>query len=110
MKRGTDSHASDIGHWLGMTPLRGVRGDVGIAPYEMPIEVRSVKRREGQSPSPTGVFTIVPLYRASPLFAYSAGDFVHSMGNCTRVRSSSVRRAAATPSSSVQVMVSPDRA
>ena len=27
MKRGTDSHASDIGHWLGMTPLRGVRGD-----------------------------------------------------------------------------------
>ena len=61
MKRGTDSHASDtghwlgmttqkagagngsdIGHWLGMTPLRGVRGDapqgyllrcVGIAPY-----------------------------------------------------------------------------
>ena len=62
MKRGTDSHASDIGHWLGMTPqkagagngsdighwlgmtpLRGVRGDapqgyllrcVGIAPYE----------------------------------------------------------------------------
>ena len=41
--RGTDSHASDIGHWLGMTPLRGVRGDapqgyllrcVGIAPYE----------------------------------------------------------------------------
>ena len=37
---------------------------VGIAPYEMPIEVRSVKRREGQSPSPTDVFTIVPLYRA----------------------------------------------
>ena len=41
--RGTDSHASDIGHWLGVTPLRGVRGDapqgyllrcVGIAPYE----------------------------------------------------------------------------
>ena len=40
--RGADSHASDIGHWLGMTPLRGVRGDapqgyllrcVGIAPY-----------------------------------------------------------------------------
>ncbi len=83
---------------------------VGIAPYEMPIEVRSVKRREGQSPSPTDVFTIVPLYRASPLFAYSEGDFVHSMGNCTRVRSSSVRRAAAAPSSSVQVMVSPDRA
>ena len=117
--RGTDSHASDIGHWLGMTPLRGIRGDapqgyllrcVGIAPYEMPIEVRSVKRREGQSPSPTDVFTIVPLYRASPLFAYSSGDFVHSMGNCTRVRSSSVRRAAAAPSSSVQVMVSPDRA
>ena len=26
MKRGTDSHASDIGHWLGMTPLRGVWG------------------------------------------------------------------------------------
>ena len=24
---GTDSHASDVGHWLGMTPLRGVRGD-----------------------------------------------------------------------------------
>ena len=107
-----------------MTPLRGVGGDapqgylfrsaslhcVGIAPYEMPIEVRSVKRREGQSPSPTDVFTIVPPYRVSPLFAYSAGDFVHSMGNCTRVRSSSVRRAAAAPSSSVQVMVSPDRA
>ena len=43
--RGTDSHASDIGHWLGMTPLRGVRGDapqgyllrcVGIAPYGRP--------------------------------------------------------------------------
>ena len=118
IKRETDSHASDIGHWLGMTPLRGVRGDapqgyllrcVGIAPYEMPIEVRSVKRREGQSPSPTDVFTIA-LHCASPLFAYSAGDFVHSMGNCTRVRSSSVRRAAAAPSSSVQVMVSPDRA
>ena len=83
---------------------------VGIAPYEMPIEVRSAKRREGQSPSPTDVFTIVPLYRASPLFAYSSVAFVHSMGNCTRVRSSSVRRAAAAPSSSVQVMVSPDRA
>ena len=27
MKRRTDSHASDVGHWLGMTPLRGVRGD-----------------------------------------------------------------------------------
>ena len=26
-KRRTDSHASDVGHWLGMTPLRGVRGD-----------------------------------------------------------------------------------
>ena len=26
-KRKTDSHASDVGHWLGMTPLRGVRGD-----------------------------------------------------------------------------------
>ncbi len=59
----TDSHASDVGHWLGMTPLRGVslppsaqsadtslaeggcmprrcrgiRGDVGIAPYERTI-------------------------------------------------------------------------
>ena len=42
-KRKTDSHASDVGHWLGMTPLRGVRGDapqgyllrcVGIALYE----------------------------------------------------------------------------
>ena len=26
-KRRTDSHASDVGHWLGMTALRGVRGD-----------------------------------------------------------------------------------
>ena len=25
--RGTDSHASDVGHWLGMTPLRGVWAD-----------------------------------------------------------------------------------
>ena len=25
-KRRADSHASDVGHWLGMTPLRGVRG------------------------------------------------------------------------------------
>ena len=38
MKRRTDSHASDVGHWLGMTPLRGVRGDVGIAPYGRSIE------------------------------------------------------------------------
>ena len=30
--RGTDSHASDIGHWLGMTPLRGVRGGQGRPP------------------------------------------------------------------------------
>ena len=27
--QGADSHASDIGHWLGMTPLRGVRGGQG---------------------------------------------------------------------------------
>ena len=26
-KRRTDSHASDVGHWLGMTPLRGVWAD-----------------------------------------------------------------------------------
>ena len=31
--RGTDSHASDIGHWLGMTPLRGVRADRGVRTY-----------------------------------------------------------------------------
>ena len=48
---GTDSHASDVGHWLGMTPLRGVRGDapqgyllrcVGIAPYGRVTRVRRV--------------------------------------------------------------------
>ena len=33
---------------------RGIRGDVGIAPYERSIEGAAVKRREGQSPSPTG--------------------------------------------------------
>ena len=26
-ERETDSHASDVGHWLGMTPLRGVWAD-----------------------------------------------------------------------------------
>ena len=30
--RGTDSHASDIGHWLGMTPLRGVRAGRVVRP------------------------------------------------------------------------------
>ena len=34
-RRGTDSHASDVGHWLGMTPLRGVFGRTGSsAPTE----------------------------------------------------------------------------
>ena len=32
-RRGTDSHASDVGHWLGMTPLRGVRADRVVRPY-----------------------------------------------------------------------------
>ena len=32
-KRGTDSHASDVGHWLGMTPLRGVWADRVVRPY-----------------------------------------------------------------------------
>ena len=47
--RETDSHASDIGHWLGMTPRGGVRGDVGIAPYETSVEgaVRINGRRDG---------------------------------------------------------------
>ena len=34
--RVTDSHASDIGHWLGMTPLRGVRSDRVVRPYGTP--------------------------------------------------------------------------
>ena len=34
-RRVTDSHASDVGHWLGMTPLRGVFGRTGSsAPTE----------------------------------------------------------------------------
>ncbi len=88
----TDSHASDIGHWLGMTPLRGVRGDapqgyllrcVGIAPYGRVTRVRwfgrtessaptkgtrggaAVKRREGQSPSPTHVYRGMSVQRLS---------------------------------------------
>ena len=31
--RRTDSHASDVGHWLGMTPLRGVWADRVVRPY-----------------------------------------------------------------------------
>ena len=55
--RGADSHTSDIGHWLGMTPLRGVRGDapqgyllrcVGIAPYE---KTRGCGRKTGRTES-----------------------------------------------------------
>ena len=34
-KRRTDSHASDVGHWLGMTPLRGVRGGQSRPPLRM---------------------------------------------------------------------------
>ena len=30
----TDSHASDIGHWLGMTALRAVRADRVVRPYK----------------------------------------------------------------------------
>ena len=40
--RVTDSHASDIGHWLGMTPLRGVRSDRIVRPYGTPAH-----RKEG---------------------------------------------------------------
>ncbi len=35
MKRRTDSHASDIGHWLGMTPLRGVWADRVVRLYAL---------------------------------------------------------------------------
>ena len=35
MKRGTDSHASDFGHWLGMTMLRGVWADRVVHPYAL---------------------------------------------------------------------------
>ena len=60
--RGADSHASDIGHWLGMTPLRGVRGDapqgyllrcVGIAPYEIIVSpcVNIKGRTESSAPT-----------------------------------------------------------
>ena len=38
----TDSHASDIGHWLGMTPLRGIRSDRVVRPYGTPAH-----RKEG---------------------------------------------------------------
>ena len=51
-RRGRQGFSAPAG--AGMTPLRGVRGDVGIAPYGRSIEVRSyIGRREGQSPSPT---------------------------------------------------------
>ena len=32
LDEGTDSHTSDVGHWFGMTPLRGVRADKGGRP------------------------------------------------------------------------------
>ena len=43
MKRGTDSHASDVGHWLGMTvqeadannPSLCTRETLGLRPYEI---------------------------------------------------------------------------
>ena len=35
MKRRTDSHASDVGHWLGMTTLRGVWADRVVRPYAL---------------------------------------------------------------------------
>ena len=46
----TDSHASDIGHWLGMTR----RGDVGIAPYKA-----ISKARRGEGTPPYGVLLAV---------------------------------------------------
>ena len=34
VKGRTDSHASDVGHWLGMTPLRGVWADRVVRPTD----------------------------------------------------------------------------
>ena len=47
VKGRTDSHASDVGHWLGMTPLRGVRGGQGRPPLRTVTRGAAVKWRAG---------------------------------------------------------------
>ena len=47
VKGRTDSRASDVGHWLGMTPLRGVWADRVVRPYGGIHEVRRCDGGEG---------------------------------------------------------------
>ena len=55
---GTDSHASDIGHWLGMTPLRGVGAAQGVRCVNVSPSVtakgRDTSLAEGGKAAPVG--------------------------------------------------------
>ena len=64
-KRRTDSHASDVGHWLGMTPLRGVRGGQSRPPLRMGNEGAVVGWR-GDAPQGC-LFRFAPLRGHRPL-------------------------------------------
>ena len=64
-KRRTDSHASDVGHWLGMTPLRGVRGGQSRPPLRMSNEGAVVGWR-GDAPQGC-LFRFAPLRGHRPL-------------------------------------------
>ena len=64
-KRRTDSHASDVGHWLGMTPLRGVRGGQSRPPLRMSNEGAVVGWR-GDAPQGY-LFRFAPLRGHRPL-------------------------------------------
>ena len=55
VKGRTDSHASDVGHWLGMTPLRGVWADRVVRPYG---RSQGVRRSNGGRGTPRA---LVPL-------------------------------------------------
>ena len=60
----TDSHASDVGHWLGMTPLRGVRADRVVRPYG---GTQGGCDRDGRRGAPQGY-----LFRCAPQRGYPA--------------------------------------
>ena len=62
---GTDSHASDIGHWLGMTPLTRCLGGQGRPPLRSNARSASAKRR-GDAPQGY-LFRFAPLRGHRPL-------------------------------------------
>ena len=69
--QGADSHASDIGHWLGMTPLRGVRGGQRRPPLRTVTRGAVVKRR-GDAPQGY-LFRFAPLRGHRPLRSNARG-------------------------------------